>query len=198
MDHGSFFSYQNQTYFASGGMDNPNQYIRASYLAPCHYQQNGVIVIEQKMMEYGVGQYDAVWERIEAEWYFAASKDCKIELGEAEFAVGGMNHGDFLFYPNISNVEENCLLKFGVAAGNGDAYIEIRDGSLEGEVLGNCHVEGKVNWDTYQTVYCPLKNTAGVKNIYLVVKGENEGELLRIDWLTFDSDTTRSTMEPAL
>ena len=141
IDHGSFFTYHNQTYFASGGMDNPNRYLRASYLAPCHYRAGGGIVIDQKIMEYGCGQYDAAWDKIKAEWYFSASRECKKELADRSFAVE-LKKGENLSFPNIANVEKNTKIQFcGSAQMPGKAsVIEIRENDAEGEILGICEI----------------------------------------------------------
>ena len=87
IDHGSFFTFHNQTYFASGGMDNPNQYYRASYITPCYYRENGEIVVDQEIMSYGSGQYDATMPSISASWYFDAPYDCKKENQHGEFVA---------------------------------------------------------------------------------------------------------------
>lgn len=87
-------------------MDNPNKYLRASFLAPCHYKKNGEIVIDQKIMENGCGQYDAAWKQIEASWYFAASRECKKENELGEFVMELLT-GEYLYFPNITNIEEN-------------------------------------------------------------------------------------------
>lgn len=140
IDHGSFFTYHNQTYFASGGMDNPDRYIRASFLAPCHYRNNGEIVIDQKIMEYGSGQYDAAWNRIEAEWYFDASRECKKELADGGFAVE-LRAGEYVGFPNIANVEENTNMQICGCALGKEAVIEVREGSKDGIILGICIIQ---------------------------------------------------------
>ena len=38
-------------------------------------------------------------------------------------------------------------------------------------------------WNTYQRVSCGLKNDAGTADVCLVFEGD--GELPRLDWLTF-------------
>lgn len=184
IDHGSYFTYKNQTYFASGGMDNPNPFLRASFLAPCHYRENGEIVIDQKIMEYGCGQYDAVWERIDAAWYFAASRECKVECGDGSFAAA-LLQGEYLYFPNIANIEENAVLKI-CASGAENAVIIIREDSLDGKSLGQCSIGEEKG--IYEVA---LQCSHGKKSLYFVVEGSAE-----ISWFSFQSNKKRYTLEP--
>lgn len=191
IDHGSFFMFHNQTYFATGGMDNPNQFFRASFIAPCHYRMNGEIVVDQKIMEYGCGQYDAAWDRIEAEWYFAASRECKIELENRQFAVN-LKENDFLCFPNISNIERNIILKICAYAPKGRANIEIREDSVTGPVVGICEISEMKNEDKFETFECRLKCTSGKRTLVFI----SDGEVI-LDWFSFDINRRRSTIEPS-
>ena len=190
IDHGSFFSYQNQTYFASGGMDNPNRFLRASFLAPCHYRADGNIVVDQKIMEYGCGQYDAVWDKIEAEWYFTASSECKVELSDGGFGVR-LKAGEHLFFPNIANIEKNTAMQFyGRGRNEGTTgLIEIRENSENGTLLGHCEIQGTEG--EMKSFCCELTCGWGTKSIYLCAKDEIE-----LDWFSFDNGKNRSTLEP--
>lgn len=184
IDHGSFFTYNNQTYFASGGMDNPNRYLRASYLAPCHYRENGEMVVDQKIMEYGCGQYDSTWERINASWYFEASRECKKEDVTGEFWTA-LAKDEYLYFPNIANVEENTEIRF-KAFSHKDAVISICENSLDGPVLGTCRIGEDVN--VYQG---QLTCMAGKKSLYFVASDEVE-----IQWFAFSDKKRRYTLEP--
>lgn len=191
IDHGSFFLYHNQTYFASGGMDNPDMYIRASFLAPCHYRENGEIVIDQKIMEYGCGQYDAAWERIEAEWYFDASRECKKELKDGGFAVA-LKRGECVGFPNIANVEMNTGMQICAYTPENEAVIEIREGSAEGTVLGKCIIQKGKESEKFEIIPFQLNCTGGKKTLYLKTDAE-----VVIDWFAFKNGKHRYTIEPS-
>lgn len=190
IDHGSFFTYLNQTYFASGGMDNPNRYLRASYIAPCHYKNDGRIVVDQKIMEYGCGQYDAAWKQIESRWYFSASRECKRELPEGGFAVE-LREGEWVSFPHITNIEENTKIQFqcrSLLSGK-SAFLEIREGDSQGTLLGICKIgEQGVSGLFETTLTCP----AGMKSLTFCAKGE-----ILMEWFSFDNGKNRSTAEPA-
>lgn len=184
IDHGSYFSYHNQTYFASGGMDNPNRYFRASFLTPCHYRQNGCIEVDQKIMSYGCGQYDAVWEIIEAVWYFASSRECKKENCEGGFDAQ-LRKGEYLYFPNIANVEEDSMIHF-KAGGEEDTAIAVHEDSPDGPLLGRCAI-GKM-----MGMYSDrLKCRPGKKSLYLVAE-----EAVCVRWFSFAGGKKRYTLEP--
>lgn len=192
IDHGSFFTYHNQTYFACGGMDNPNRYLRASYIVPCHYRKDGVIVIDQKIMEYGCGQYDAAWKKIEAEWYFSASRECKKELLDGGFAAE-LHGGEVLVFPNITNIEENTKIQLrGRAFGQGKTVeIEIREENPQGRLLGVCEIGREDGTEEMGIYECTLSCERGMKSLCFCAKGE-----ALIDWFSFDNGKNRSTAEP--
>lgn len=188
-DHGAFFAYRNQTYFGAGGMDNPNRYMRASYVVPCHYRKCGDIVIEQEIAAYGCGQYDAAWERIYAKWYFEASGECKTETKDGDFHVI-LQDGEYLYFPEILNLEENTKMQI-AAACKEEAEVIVREDSPEGEILGRCVLQGTPDQEISFSE-CRLCCSAGKKSLYLSVRGEAE-----IDWFSFDNGKKRCTAQPA-
>lgn len=184
IDHGSFFSYRNQTYFASGGMDNPNRYLRASFLSPCHYRKNGEIVVDQKIMEYGCGQYDSTWKKIEAVCYFEASRECKKEDENGKFLTE-LRAGDCLHFPDIANIEENAEIQF-MAAAKEKCMILIHEDSPDGPILGKCKIGNEKRLWNGQ-----LECGAGKKSLYLEADSE-----VQIWWFSFPGKKKRHMIEP--
>lgn len=184
IDHGSYFTYQNQTYFASGGMDNPNRYLRASFLAPCHYRKDGRIAVDQKMMEYGCGQYDSIWKKIEAAWYFGASRECKKEGKDGKFLTE-LYEGEHLCFPDIANIETDAVIQFMASARNGGRII-IHETAPDGPVLGVCRI-GKTK-ELYQG---KLKCGAGKKSLCFVAQGDVD-----IWWFSFPVKKKKHVLEP--
>lgn len=186
IDHGSYFTFHNQTYFACGGMDNPNRYLRSSYLTPCHYRANGEIVIEQKIMEYGCGQYDASWEKIGASWYFKASRPCKKELEDGTFAVE-LQSGDCLFFSEIANIEQNSNVQVW-ASGEKDTYLTIHEETEDGTLLGSVNIGTELGYYSGR-----LNCEYGKKSLCLVAHGKVE-----FHWFSFRNGKKVSSLEPAL
>lgn len=187
-DHGAFFTYHNQTYFAAGGMDNANRYFRSSYMVPCHYRANGEIIIDQQIAAYGCGQYDAAWEKIQANWYFDASRECKIETKDGNISVE-LKDGEYLFFPEILNVEENTRFQMDAVCRT-NAEVLILEGSMDGQLLGVCKLLG--NPDEKAGRYeCRLNCAAGKKSLYLKIRGEAQ-----ISGFSFDNGKKRYTAQP--
>lgn len=183
-DHGSFFTYHNQEYNASGGMDNPSQYYRSSYLYYVHYKDNGDIVVDKQIGQYGVGQYDACWDRIEAEWYFAAEGVSKREKSAGGFEIRDIHRGDSLYFQNINNVERNARITFTASCRNpSGGEIVLYDGQ-GGRRLGSLWITDTGGWEEYRTFSTVLENEPGTLQLYLEFQG-GEGELLRLDSFFF-------------
>lgn len=189
-DHGAFFTWNHQTYFAGGGMDTSNCFYRASYLTVCHYRSNGEICIEPKLLEYGCGQYDASWQKINAAWYFAASRECKTEAENQEFVVH-MKDGEFLYFPEVANIQKNAVLQI-AACCKEQTKILIKEDSVDGKLLGSCIIEPRT--DAEEMVHsCRLNCTEGKKSLYFICSGEAE-----IRWFAFDPDKKRYAVNPVL
>lgn len=198
IDHGSYFTYRNQTYVASGGMDNPNRYFRASFLAPCHYRKNKEIVVDQTIMGYGCGQYDASWKKIMTVWYFEASRECKQEREDGTF-VTELRDGESIGFPNIHNVEKNAVINFFCAC-EGTAVLTVREKDENGRVLGKCKVTPSRNYDPkckysiFQKIQCRLENEPGSLSLNFKISGTKS---VYIEAFSFESEKAYSVAEPS-
>lgn len=77
-DHGSFFSWKGQD-FNAFTIFEPTKFFRATGLCYVHYRENGEMVADQLIAEYGVGYYDANWREIQAVWYMECNNIKKME-----------------------------------------------------------------------------------------------------------------------
>jgi arabinoxylan arabinofuranohydrolase len=77
-DHGSFFEWNGQWFNAFTVLD-PTLTYRATGICYVHYRNNGEMLVDPLIIEYGVGHYDARWTKIEAEWYMAGHQIHKID-----------------------------------------------------------------------------------------------------------------------
>ncbi len=182
-DHGSFFSMNNQDFNAFTIFD-PHFVHRASGITYIHYRDNGEIVTDGLIVEMGVGQYDAQWNKIEAEWFMAAHNCSKKENPRLGFDVSNIKDGSYLYYPKVRNIPKNALIHF-YASPTVDTTIEIHSQSVDGPLLGTCLLEpGFLAWKGYRSFSTRLNNSGGEEDIYLVFRGEGES-LVNLDWFSF-------------
>jgi len=182
--HGSFFEWNNQTYFNCNDLSSngANNFWRNTIIMYIHYRDNGEIepVYINKI---GVGQYDASAGRIEAENYYSATAAEKCQNKENGFEIKGLSKASSLVYANVMNLSQNSELTFRVSSENaGGAVIEVWSDGHDSQLLGTCKVPG--TGGKYKTVKCRLKNKAGKHNIRLSFKGTGS-EMLRLDWISF-------------
>lgn len=185
-DHGTWFTWNNQTYNAYGTPDASRFYRKTSitYIA---YKDNGEMVADPFIASssLGVGQYDANWDPIQAEWYFAASDGTSKNEGASGFEMRNLGNDSYLYYPKVRNMAKNTPVSFCVSSANPrGGTIEIRKDSPTGTLLGSCTIPNTGGWTTYKTFNCNLTNSASTYNICLVFKGDGT-ELMRLDWFTF-------------
>jgi len=113
-------------------------YYRQSKIVYAHFKDNDDIAddpfIEQSPL--GVGQYDAHWEKIQAEWYFAASVGIQKRENATGFEVRNLTSGSWLAYPKFHNLKENAVLSFCVSSANpAGGVIEVHQDRADGPVL---------------------------------------------------------------
>lgn len=190
VDHGTFFTYHNQLYLTYGvphnlGAPKVDPYYRTTKIIYAHYKDNGDIVVDEFIQDVGVGQYDANWETIKGEWYFAAS-DGMIKKENADgFEIRGIKNNSYLYFQNVNHMIQNATIIFNVSNGNAEpCRIEIRENSPFGKVLGCCDVANTGGFDVFKDVSCKLENEFGTHDLCFVFKSEAE-EALRFDHFHF-------------
>ena len=197
--HGKLFDWNNQSFFVwcrfINGTGNQFKY-RESLITYVHYRANGDIVYDRNFMDAhsatGVGQYDAAWARIEAEWFMGLSdgpQKAEMPTGSGGFVITNLQNGNYLLFPNVMNLPTNAPLMLRAASGaTGGSTVEIRENNATGTLLGICPVPATGGWDQYQNWSCTLTNGGGTKNLCFVVKG-GAGEVLRLDWFSLGGST---------
>lgn len=184
-DHGSFFSWNGQDFSAFTVFD-PHFVHRATGLSYVHYRDNGEMVTDGLIVEYGVGQYQASWNRIEAEWFMAAVGCRKVENPRLGFDVVFDASGQSLKFPNLRGLPAGATVQF-YASVTGRCELEVRLGGSEGKLLGSCEFEeGFMAWRGYTSFVTNLNNPGGDNDLCLVYKGD-ENSSLRLDWFNFSS-----------
>ena len=191
VDHGNFFTFHNQTYFAYGipenwGEDRMNRYYRTTKMLYAHFKDNGDIVIDEFMQKAGVGHYEASWPSIKGEWYFAASDGITKKENLTGFELRGIRDGSYLYFPKVGGMTPNALLFIRLAC-KGACRIEIREGSPFGRMLGHLRVEnvGNYNFGGFDDIPVRLENDYGTHDLCFVFRGAGE-DILRFEEFYFE------------
>lgn len=82
--------------------------------------------------------------------------------------VGYISNGDWARYGAVA-LAGDAIVSFRVArpSGRPDGFIQIREGSADGDILGEVAVPQTGNWQVYQTIETTLDVDAGIYNLYL-------------------------------
>ena len=115
--------------------------------------------------ETGVGQYDANWDKIEAEWYMAAEGMKKRE-GAGGFVVQQVEENAYLHFPNVYYLNQQKTIHL---SAKGEGTIEIRTRGKQGTLLGTVTVSDNATYQNYST---QLTRNEGATDVYLVFKGK--------------------------
>ncbi len=180
--HGRYFTFRGQWFHVwcefisenNTGTTDPESPIyryRDSWMVYTHYLENGEMEDDWNFLDAhgptGVGQYDATWEHIEAEWFMVGTHVDKLQINHAAnntnaaFAVRFNNASSTLVFPNVVNlpVQGTMTLKLAQREGRTDtleradgilAVYALAKGGSRGPLLASCSLTGRAR------VTCPL------------------------------------------
>ena len=176
IDHGSFVEWKGQWFYAvSCGTENWS--FRQTWLMYLHVCGDGTLMFDEEIRRYGVGQYDAAWDQIQAEWYMECGAPAlrKIELKQdgrhAGFAIAQEGGVQCARYPHVYGMKENPHMTLRLQGERGAAIEALIDGKEAGSLR---LTETLTAW----TEAClPLIAEAGEHEITLRLTGR-----LAIDW----------------
>ena len=140
IDHTSYCEWNGQLFNAIT-VEECSNYYRSSGLCYVHVRENGELVTDPLIVEYGVGRYDADWNRIEAEWYMKGTNVQKREnTGMPGFSVI-CDKKATLVYPKVRNLAGKSMIEI-VGMCNGSGTVELHQGSEDGPLLGSICLKG--------------------------------------------------------
>ena len=193
--HGRYFTFRGQWFHVwcefisennTGTKDpgSPNYRYRDSWMVYTHYLENGEMEDDWNFLDAhgpaGVGQYDARWERIEAEWFMVGTNVEKVQTNagsatnntDAAFAVRFNTASSALGFPSVANLPAHGTLTLqlqlgGVPPRGGGSeaqgaggvlavYAQDKSGGSRGTLLASCSLTGRAR------VTCPLKVPGGI------------------------------------
>lgn len=186
-DHTSFFEWNGQIFNALSFVDYHGLY-RCSGMCYTHIRENGELVVDPLILEYGVGQYDSNWNRIEAEWFMRGVNVKKVENKDSYGFSVACTEQAVLTYPKARNLADKKGLFLHVSCVGGGGGIELREGSETGRLLGSTRFKDtgpRFQWQFTASPVIPLTEPlADVTDICLVLKPDPGAEL-RLDYFHF-------------
>lgn len=182
-DHGSYFEWNGQLFNAFTIFD-PTTHYRSSGICYVHRTASGRLSVDPVIVEYGVGRYDARWNKIEAEWFMKAKGIRKAENPRYGFDVACTTSGTLL-YPNVEHLEQSSGIAFFASCSSPrGAQVKIYDGEAKQTLLGTCEIPGgsDISWRSYSISTAELQqNMPSRSDLFLEVSVDGLGEL-RIDY----------------
>lgn len=184
--HASFFNWKGQFYHIWCYYIKQGFKYRESVISYCHIDDDGKIVTDTKFLDAhfsnGVGQYNASWDKIEAEWYYEISGNIKKQGNREDgFVLSNIQSGDWIRFANLTFDKNYETAILNVVLDGKKAELEIRSGSPVGELVGQLKLSASEAFREFKTGF---KGSKGKKDLYFVLKGE-KGSSLKIDWIKF-------------
>ena len=169
-DHTSYFEWNGQIFNAITVFDHYGLY-RSAGMCYVHIRDNGDLVTDPLIVEYGVGQYDSDWNRIEAEWFMRGVNVKKAEIHNYPGFFVSCTQEAVLVYPKVRNLSNKRGLSLKASCSGTGGEIELREGNENGRVLGSVRLE--------KALHIPLPETLpDVTDICLVLKPDPGEEML--------------------
>lgn len=185
--HGSFFEWKGQFYHIWCYYIKPGYKYRESIISYCHFDDQGRIVTDTNFLdqhyENGVGQYNAAWDKIEAEWYYEISGEIQKQGNkEKGFVLKNIKNGAWISFENVTFGKEYNEVIAHLALEGTKGVLEIRTNSPQGPIIGHIDVAASASFSNTKTNITRLEGTA---NIYLVFKASDESSL-DLDYFRFN------------
>ncbi|MBR2730984.1 MAG: family 43 glycosylhydrolase [Clostridia bacterium] len=140
IDHSSFCEWNGQLFQAITVKEQTEMY-RSSGLCYVHVRENGELVTDPLIVEYGVGQYDSDWNQIEAEWFMRGEHVRKVENSCLFGFCVACTEKAVLAYPKIRNLADKVGFSIDYYCVGGRAEIDVAAGGEHGRLLGTIRAE---------------------------------------------------------
>ena len=178
-DHTSYFEWNGQIFNAITVVDHYGQY-RSSGMCYVHIGENGELMTDPLIVEYGVGQYDSDWNRIEAEWFMRGENVKKMyakTIYGGSFAVFSDQEA-VVVYPKVRNLaDKEGVALSGMYTGTG-GVIELYEGDENGCLIGSARVGAeKADFQGVNAMIALKEPLGDVADICFVLKPDADSTL---------------------
>tara|TARA_R110002049_G_scaffold308875_2_gene514625 strand:+ start:2257 stop:3516 length:1260 start_codon:yes stop_codon:yes gene_type:complete len=185
--HGSFFWWKGQFYHAWCYYIKEGYKFRETIITYCHIADDGSIVTDTKFLDKhfknGVGQYDASWDKIEAEWFYEKSPEINKRGNKLKgFTLSNIKSGSWIKYANVSFSNNPTQIEVFLRNTKGKGKLEIRERSLSGALIGTISIKK----DTTRSILCEIPKYSSKRNLYFKFIGNNNFST-ELDYIKFTS-----------
>jgi len=193
IDHSSFCEWNGQIFQAITVKEQTENF-RSCGLCYVHIKDNGELVTDQLIVEYGVGQYDSNWNRIEAQWYMKGKNIRKVENKCLFGFCAACTEKATLTYPKVRNLADKIGMEIQFFYSGGNISIDVMAGDENGRLLGTIHADNPsdcTEWFSRRTRFIHFDTKLDdVSDITLVLRPEKGAEL-KIDCFHFFPDPAK-------
>ncbi|MGC1481584.1 MAG: carbohydrate-binding protein, partial [Chthoniobacterales bacterium] len=161
-----------------------------------HQRTDGTYVLFQEANDYAKilmlqwnpqGSTPDLGEQIEAE-DFDFGSGVGIYPGGTGGKIGNVQAGDYVRYDGFDFGIGAKSFDIALSSNTNGGTVEVRLGSLTGELVGTASIGGTGSWNAFQVVSVNLtREVTGVEDLYLVFTGGG-GSLVDVDWFKFKAE----------
>ncbi len=139
IDHTSYFEWNGQLFNAIT-VEDSFFYHRSAGICYVHIKENGELITDPLIVEYGVGKYDANWNHIETEWFMSAENAVKVEnIGMPGFSVVCREKA-VLKYPKVFGLSDKIAVAIVGKCLGGSGILELREKDEDGKLLADFQI----------------------------------------------------------
>lgn len=170
--HGSFFEWKGQFYHMWCYYLKSGFKYRECIMTYCHFDADGNVVDDMNFLDQhfatGMGQYEANWAKIEAEWYYEKSPAAeKTPIKTGGFCVSGLKEGRWLRYANMDFGEGVQGFEAQLSASQSGGSIEVRLDHIDGPILGAVDLSTAKHTSGFAPVACAISGAVGKRDVIL-------------------------------
>jgi arabinoxylan arabinofuranohydrolase len=188
-NHPGVADYKGKTYlfYHNGALPGGGGFKRSVCIEPLVFNADGSVPLIEPTQD-GVTESAAnlnPFVRNEAETIAFAEGLKTLSDSKTGVYVTKIDNGDYIKVRSVDFGKGAKKFEASVASTLAGGNIEIRIGSVDGELLGTIGVKNTGSETNWATVKGKVKNVKGVHDLYFVFKG-GEGELFNFDWWAFN------------
>lgn len=187
-NHGSIVEYKGQWYVLYHRSTHGSRTMRKACIEPITFNADGTIN-EAEMTTQGAAGPLSAYERLDAARACSLQGNTYIRLMEGRNdreELGNIHNADAAVYKYLDFGKEGATsISLRIQSDAGGKITFFTD-SIGGQAIGSLSIPANTSWKTYKTY---VKKTFGIHALWLTFSGEKSAELMRVDWIKFESSS---------